>query len=69
MNFPGDAGFFLLPHTLQVGGQLAQLPPGAGQFQLDTFALADVPDNAVPDVGTVFEPAGNGLDLGPALLA
>ncbi|MNK98360.1 hypothetical protein D3C87_1187190 [compost metagenome] len=69
VNFPGNACLFLFPYAFKVRGQFAQLLAGAGQFQFDALALADVPDNAVPDVGTVFKLTGNRLDFGPALFA
>ncbi|MNF80706.1 hypothetical protein D3C84_629550 [compost metagenome] len=68
VNFPGDARFFFFAHAFQVRGQLTQLFPGAGQLKLDALALADVPDDAVPDIGAVFQSAGDGLDFRPALL-
>ncbi|CAH0213824.1 hypothetical protein SRABI112_02200 [Pseudomonas mediterranea] len=69
VDFPGDTGLFLFPHTFQVRRQFAQLFPGAGQLQLDTLAFGDVPDNTVPDVGAILETTGDRLDLSPALPA
>ncbi|MNP20773.1 hypothetical protein D3C76_1133620 [compost metagenome] len=69
VDLPGDARLLLFPHAFQVRRQLAQLLPGAGQFQLDALAFGDVPDDSVPNVGAIFQTTGDRLDLGPTLLA